>query len=279
MVKFKNIRTSIAVSIILIFMSCESDPASEKNWEDLLDNLPVNDYELFVDSLTKIQHDITIEIDDYAQYHCDVDFEEYMKYFDKLTVDPNWIIESFCLRGVGRSYIVAFENQSVRSTVFTKATNVYQEDDTVIVYLDYNILQKYQDSIHYTTAIHVENSLMGWFQFMTFYIIGDIYSLFGQANYYHRDIVCSKHQIVKLIQSTSYDYYYDNLYLIKNEVLAIDFTPEIEITDDLVTVRLVIFDPWEGFTEKKYSITTGWPHKVKSSESKVLLEYNCMIDF
>ncbi|MCH8319242.1 MAG: hypothetical protein IIA88_12255, partial [Bacteroidetes bacterium] len=71
----KNILT---ISVLIFLFACSN---SERKRD------PSNDFEKFVDGLLEIQNESDIKNDTPdSTYYCDLDFDQYLQYFDKLTI-------------------------------------------------------------------------------------------------------------------------------------------------------------------------------------------------
>lgn len=269
----KKLKTISILIITLYVLSC----TQKENRQ------PANSYEKFVDGLVKLQNLADIKLDKKdSTYHCDLDFENYLNYFDQLKIDTKWSLESHYRHfgDAGRPLILAFErNDSLGMKIkdeLSKSGNGLDGD-----FADWNLSKKlfdYQDSVDYLTPIQIKSD-SGYFQFLIFALIGDNYCQFWHSNYGHLDLITSKQRIKELTELED-DFYYKFSSKEKSLALSIDPLPKIEIHDkDSVSVRIVTLGPWDGFIERKFSITKKWPHILKEYKKTVLMEYDCGIMF
>ncbi|WP_196889858.1 hypothetical protein [Aureivirga sp. CE67] len=244
---------------------------------------PDNSYEKFVDGLVELQNLADIKFDKKdSTYYCDLDFESYLTYFDQLKIDSNWSLESHYRHfgDAGRPLILAFErNDSLGMKIKDKLSKSVKEFDGE--FADWKLSEKlfdYQDSVEYLTPIQIKSDF-GYFQFLVFSLFGDNYCKFGHSNYGHTDLITSKQRIKEFTELKN-DFYYKFSNNEKLQALSIDPEPKIVVhNNDSVSVRIVTLGPWEGFIERKFSITQQWPHKLRQYEKTVLLEYDCGIMF
>jgi hypothetical protein len=244
---------------------------------------PANTYEKFVDGLVELQNlsDIKLDKKD-STYNCDLDFESYLTYFDQLKIDSNWSLESHYRHfgDAGRPLILAFErNDSLGMKIKDELSKSVKELDKE--FADWNLSEKlldYQDSVDYLTPIQIKSD-SGYFQFLVFALLGDNYCKFWHSNYGHIDLITSKQRIKEFTELED-DFYYKFSNIEKLQALSIDPEPKILVhNNDSVSVRIVTLEPWEGFIERKFSITRQWPHKLKQYEKTVLMEYDRGIMF
>ena len=66
----------------------------------------------------------------------------------------------------------------------------------------------------------------------------------------------------------------------KKQARELDLTPTVEFPDEsTAVVRLITFSKWGGFTESKYTISRQYPHGMLSKDTKILIEYDCGVQF
>lgn len=285
-------RKIVIVLFILNLIGCSQKNSSQKN--DIDSNVQKKQYELnysndssyyeFIDGLSSIHEQVELNQDTTTDtYSCDIYFEEYFLLFDKLSIDSNWMLESHYRHfgDAGRPLLLAFQRNS-RSTdsIKNKIENNFEgeEFNEILKFRLSMQLTDYQDSINYLNTIHIENTKMGYFQFIAFSIIGSNYCKFGHSNYGETSIITSNKQLQKLIALK------DNLYYKfnddeKKQILKINPNPQINIEKNKVKVKLVILSPWEGFDELTLEISKNYPHKIELVSNKKILEYSCGIMF
>lgn len=241
-----------------------------------------NEYEEFIDGLIELQEQYKIKYDKNDKTcHCKVDFRKYFSYFDKLAIDSNWTIESYYFQGFlgSRPLLLAFNNQD---TMAANLKEILSQDQRIIdeEFENHDLaerLRNYRDSIDYMTPVRILSD-SGYFQFLIFALLGDNYCMFWHANYGHIDIITTKKRLREFVENQE-DPFYRFSEIQKNEALKIDPTPLILTHNDSVTIRIVTLGPWEGFIERKFSITRTFPHQLRQYDRTVLLDYDCMISF
>lgn len=268
----RRLQNILILIIGLTILSCSSSNKRE----------PANKYEKFIFGLLDLQNQIDLRHDSIdSTYYCDLDFNTYFEYFNQLSIDSNWTLESHYRHfgDAGRPLLLAFEkNDSIANNLKQELSKNKKELEGE--FGDWNLSKRlfnYQDSIDYLTPIHIESD-SGYFQFLIFAMLGDNYCKFWHSNYGHLDIITSLESI-KEVTELDDDFYYNFSKSEKEKALGINPIPNVENYNDSVTVRIVTLGPWDGFIERKFSISKKWPHKLRQYENNVLVEYDCGIMF
>lgn len=305
----------IAFFSILIW-SCQNAPAEKHSISEVPSDLQIDKYKIcyrtdtsytdFINNLIDVQKQITLDHDTTTdEYSCDIDFDNYFKSFDKLTVANNWKLESHYRHfgDAGRSLLLAFEQGNEYGDSIQKELHKSFEGEEFAEMLDYQVSKKlfdYQDSVEYLNCIQITHDKMGYFQFVVFALIGDNYFKFWHSNYGEMSIITSNNQLKELTERKD-DFYYkfsskkedDNsqveaifsdgflskLTMDKESVLQIDPCPEVILNKDSATVRIVTLSPWKGFLERTFTISKTFPHKLEQVKLDTIIEYNCGIMF
>lgn len=61
----------------------------------------------------------------------------------------------------------------------------------------------------------------------------------------------------------------------KQKALQLDFEPRVELEEETVQVRIMIFSKWGGFFEHVETISREFPHQLLEYENEELVPYNC----
>jgi hypothetical protein len=134
-----------------------------------------------------------------------------------------------------------------------------------------------------SNKIRIDGTPEGFFEYVVFQIMGGQFYLAWHANYDDAMIICEPAGVDKVIHELEYGHTLEEGYRIppdfEQEARKLDFTPYIEVSGDEVTVSLVIFSKWGGFTRIDSVINREYPHKIIRIEMEKLLEYDCGITF
>lgn len=242
---------------------------------------PANQYEEFVMGLNNLQQKTDVIFLNDSTCDCYQNFQNYMNYFDQLFIDTNWTLEShYRDMGMGgRPLLLAFKKNDVKAEKIKLA--LQKSKDHGIGRKEYfnmtDVLIDYQDSIDFLSAIHIKSD-SGYFQFLVFALLGDQYCQSWHSNYGHIEIITSSKRL-EIMTKQTWDIYYGFKSSDIEEILKIDPIPVIEHYKDSVSIRIVTFQPWDGFIERKISITKKWPHNINQYFRKVLFEHDCGIMF
>lgn len=304
------------VYLSTILCSCQNSPSETESISDIKSEQQVYKYEIdystdtsyteFINGLVNVQKGISLDHDTTTnEYSCDIDFEKYFKSFDKLEIAKNWKLESRYRHfgDAGRPLLLAFEKGDKLGDSIQKELNKSFEGEKFAESLEYQVSNKlfdYQDSVNYLNSILIKDDKMGYFQFVIFALVGDGYCTFGHSNYGEMSIITSKKQLKELTELEN-DFYYKfsskekngnaeqdsifdigvfgNLTMDKESVLQIDPTPEVILSSEEASIKIVTLSPWLGFLERTFKVSRRFPHILEQTKLDTLIEYNCGILF
>lgn len=127
--------------------------------------------------------------------------------------------------------------------------------------------------------IKIDSTKEGYFEYTALQILGAQFYLWWHANYNDTRIVCQPQEVESVltgIVNSGLKQVDDGF---KRDARRLNLEPSIEISGDLVTVKLVAFSKWGGFSQLSYMMYKNYPHSVIGFEDKTLLEYNCGMMF
>lgn len=260
----------------------------------------------FVDGLSRVHKQIDKEYNaSEYEYYCNVDFKEYFKIFDKLSVAPNWKLESHYFQNTagGRPLLFAFEKGDMIGDRLYQELVESSDPESSFRRISSKLedeLFNYSRSINYMHSIEIADNPMGYFQFLVFDLIGNNYCLHWHSNYSEMDIITSQKQLLKLTKRKNHPYYkfsqkdknsppptepqpneinLRSYTMDIDSVLQIDPTPIITMGEDSVEVRIVTLGPWQGFISRTFHISKAFPHIIEEVKSDTLVPYDCGITF
>lgn len=239
-------------------------------------------YTEFIEGLTHLHNQIELENDSISnEFECLIEFNRYFKVFDRLSIAQNWTLESHYRHfgDAGRPLLLAFEQGSKLGDSIRFELSRSFEGEEYQGISDYNVslkLFEYQDSVNYLDPIQIDDSKMGYFQYVTFALIGDNYCLFWHSNYGEMSIITSKEQLVELTELED-NFYYKFSAEDKKNILKLDPEPVIELNEQDALVTVVTLSPWAGFVERTVKISKTWPHEIEQLSADTIMEYDCGI--
>jgi hypothetical protein len=112
-------------------------------------------------------------------------------------------------------------------------------------------------------------------------IMATQFYLYWHANYNDDQIVCDFETLDSLVEMIKADEYGGKELTRKDwrTLEKLDPSPHVEILEDRVAVRVIVFSNWGGFYEYSYNFHREAPHEVLDSETKNLVPYDCGIMF
>jgi len=123
----------------------------------------------------------------------------------------------------------------------------------------------------YLEHIQLDGTLESYLQYTILKIIGGQFALGWHANYNDTEIVLTTKKISEIIKKVNNNFDTEE----KEKALAIDPLPEFIIEKNQVSVKIILFSKWGGFTEKTYQIEITAPNNIKAIEERELAQYHC----
>jgi hypothetical protein len=130
----------------------------------------------------------------------------------------------------------------------------------------------------YLAHVQTDDTEEGFFQFVLLQAVAGQFYLYWHAGYYDDVVICDRDALESIVSG-------DGVFgepfsgKQKREARAIDPSPVVELGDEVVTVKIVTFSNWGGFTQETYEIDRDFPHTILNSDYQVLVEYDCGIMF
>lgn len=128
--------------------------------------------------------------------------------------------------------------------------------------------------------IKIDDTKEGYYEYTVLQLLGEQFYLFWHSNYNDTRIICDAGELEGLLESigdSGFGEPVDEDF--KEQARKIDLQPTVDIGTDTVTVSLVVFSKWGGFTRLSYFMDRNYPRMVTGIESKNLLEYQCGVVF
>ena len=122
--------------------------------------------------------------------------------------------------------------------------------------------------------VQTDGSREGFFEFVVLRIMGSQFYLYWHAATSDAAIICNESSLEALLDGTRglpSD--------VRRKARALNVEPVVEIGDDTVLVKIVIFSQWGGFIQRSFTIGRDFPHVVLQEERETLVEYNSGIVF
>ena len=133
-------------------------------------------------------------------------------------------------------------------------------------------------SYDFLDVIQVDKTPESYFEFVTLALLGNQYYLHWHGLYHDTLILCDPSDLEVSIKSL-------DMFEIKmpediiSRAKEIDITPTIKIEEKTVTIRLVTFSKWGGFSENLYTLEKDNPQNMVDSKFNRLVEYDCGVAF
>jgi predicted small lipoprotein YifL len=130
----------------------------------------------------------------------------------------------------------------------------------------------------YLSRVQVDGSPESYLEFILLAISGGQFYLFWHSNYNDTVILCNP-DLMKYARDELSSFQLELPPEVLSAAEKIDYTPTVSVEEKSVTVRLVTFSKWGGFSEDVYVLDREDPSKILEQRSTPLVEYDCRIKF
>jgi hypothetical protein len=205
----------------------------------------------------------------------DFDVNAYFSVLDHLAMQPGYVLD----------YLYDYNGSGGSPVIYARS----EDQDPYLTFSEF-----YADTIgdrtweewfevsrvEYMDHIRVDDTEEGFFQYVVLRKMGTQFYLFWHANYNDDRIICDQSLLDELLADLAEpDFGLELSPELQDQARALDVEPRVEIGEDAVEVRVVIFTKWGGFIEERYTIARSFPHKVLEEETETLVPYDCGINF
>jgi hypothetical protein len=268
--------TAMVLSMLLV--SCDSPPTTTTADTDSLTSAQAT-----VDALAAAQpsggipphfrSDTRAEI---VRGEGDFDVNAYFGVLTHLSAEPGWVIDYlYQVNGMGGSpFVYARPADHAPYTSFDEYAAATDEGQA-------GATGERDYSRDYLGHIRIDDTREGYFQFVALMMMGDQFYLLWHAGYNDRAIVADKEALEKTISAAGSAFENSDLPAnVQERARQLDLTPAVAFPDDSTAiVRVVTFTMWGGFIETAYTISRRFPHTILGQEAKILIEYDCGVQF
>lgn len=135
-----------------------------------------------------------------------------------------------------------------------------------------------QASDLYLNHVQADGSEESYFEFVALRIMGQQFYLFWHANYNDTRIVCDSDALESILSETA-SFGKEMPLADQRRARSLDLTPRIQISEETVSVQIIIFTKWGGLYRQTYTLQRQFPHTILNIEQEQLVAYNCGIRF
>ncbi len=182
--------------------------------------------------------------------------------------------------GYDLDYVYYFDDLGSRPILYARPIGTLSHS----TYADYRKTvgsDSFQDlASKYVDYIQVDGTQQGFFELAVLWTLGDQFYLGWHANYNDAMIIADREALERLLTSYLEFGFGKGLPLdIQIRARFLQLEPSIEIEDDTVLVKFLIFTKWGGFIQESYMISRTFPHRIFKEEHTTLIEYDCGVNF
>jgi hypothetical protein len=137
------------------------------------------------------------------------------------------------------------------------------------------------DQPDYLTFVVPQDNPEGYFEYAAFAILANQFYLDWHANYNDWQVLCGKDDVEEIIKTFGSEDSFGIPMTSKQQrqLRSIESPqPSIELTDEIVTVKMLVFTKWGGFYRRTLTIRRA-DHLILDEQDEPLVEYDCGIMF
>ena len=137
------------------------------------------------------------------------------------------------------------------------------------------------DRPDYLTYVFPQDSPEGYFEYAAFAMVANQFYLDWHANYNDWTVLCDQGDIEEIIENFDSEDAFGIPMTAKQSRQARSIEnpqPVVELSDDIATVKMLVFTKWGGFYRRTLTIRRA-DHSIMDEQDEPLVEYDCGIMF
>jgi len=188
------------------------------------------------------------------------DVNEYFTVLTHLSPEPGYVLDYVYRQDLLGSRPVIYARREEESPYETYVQLYKAVDDPFGEYLEH---------------IQVDDTAQGFFEWVVLRTYGEQFYLTDNAiPLLDWTILCNREAAKTVIEGAN-EFGNPLTAEQKQKALQLDFKPRLELEEETVKVRIIVFSKWRGFYEHVETISREFPHEVLEFENKELVPYNC----
>jgi hypothetical protein len=243
----------IGTCVLLFSVACglisRSTPPSAA-WQSTVDELSA------LQSGLKIPKHLTDE--NAARTGEEFDVNAYFTVLDHLSMEPGYVLD----------YVYCYDGMGGYPRLYAR----HEDEPRFVTCGDFR-----GDRDDYLAHVQTDDTEEGFFQFALLHVVGGQFYLYWHAGYYDDRVVCDRETVDAIVATDGGCDPFSAQQ--RRAARAIAPAPVVEIGDETVTVEIVTFSKWGGFSRETVEVDRSFPHTILDSDSEVLVEYECGIVF
>jgi hypothetical protein len=238
-------------------------------------------YQEIVDSVKSLQPGSmpTGRVNDFNTNRTREDFNvnQYFSVLPNLTMEDGYVLDYVYLYSGngGKPFVYARQKAQESFDSYEKySENVKDSISTINPSIAFSSVMR-GTPVVFVSKIKVDGTPEGFFEYIVLQMLGGQFYLWWHAGYYDVNIICDSSKLDDLAGPTisSSEIPMDIL----QKARQLDFQPVIEIIEQTVNVKIIVFTKWGGFIRLTITINREYPHSIISIQQEQLVEYYCGI--
>lgn len=196
------------------------------------------------------------------QLHGDeFDPNQYFTALTHISMEPGYVLD----------YIYQYDGLGGYPLVFARLESISREQAA-------EDFRQSGNTDSFLNHVKTDGTEQGYYELIALSFVAQQFYLFWHANYNDTIIVPDSAALEEILASIGdFGLPMDEQTLRSVRTLALE--PQITFNTDTVTVKLITFSKWGGFSERTYTLAKDFPHTITNADNKVVVPYDCGILF
>jgi hypothetical protein len=254
-----------------------------------------NPYQIIVDAFCALRPDSVpshLLDENPVKQPGDFDMNSYFTVLTHLSMEPGYVLDYLFTGGTGfggRPLIYVRKAQDAPFTTYEQYEAAQASATKIENDYDFIGFVMYGATGELGNKVKIDGTPEGYFEYVLLQIMGGQFYLIWHANYDDATIICEKNSAEKTVKECIKGLGIELMSVVSEggrsytEFMAkakfIDFEPMVVISEDTVTVKVVIFTKWGGFIQYAFTINKEYPHSILKVTTRTLVVYQCGVSF
>ena len=254
---------SLVINIIIVLLAGCGSP-SNNNMPDGPSTLPPSPtpYQSIVNRVLTLIHKYSVPNHlmqlDAVKTPDDFDVNEYFSVFEHVSMKPGYVLD----------YVYHYTGMGGEPVLYVKKADQPPYRNYSEYWAAGNNGDDEEQRYGFVNGVLVDDTEIGFFELIVLRTMASQFYQYWHAGYNDARIICDQTGL-EALRPLGGELPPD----IQKKARDLDFSPVIDISESIVTVKVVIFTNWGGFIQETYVISRSFPHTILKCEKKVLIPY------
>ena len=120
--------------------------------------------------------------------------------------------------------------------------------------------------------IQIDDSKLGYFEFILLYTMGDQFKLFWHAENNDYTVICGPSALEKEIKEHNID---EQVPDFLENAKKFRFEPKVVFKENFIEIQVIGFESWGGLSKSTFTLSRSFPHTILERVDETLVECPC----